>query len=79
MYDKAHRRLCTTIVTTVLSNARDMWVPVPKAWRVVGLRMEERPSIWWVAGRILNKQSRTTDKEWFCSLEVGRDANNSSP
>jgi hypothetical protein len=26
-----------------------MWVPVTTAWRVLRLRMEERPSIWWVA------------------------------
>jgi hypothetical protein len=28
---------------------------------------------------ILNKQSRTADKGWFHSFEVGRGANNSSP
>ena len=26
-----------------------MWVPVTTAWRVLGLRMEERPPIWRVA------------------------------
>jgi hypothetical protein len=37
------------------------WVPVTTAWRVLGLRMEERPPIWGVAVNILNKQSRTAD------------------
>jgi len=32
------------------------------AWRVLRLRMEERPPIWRVAENILNKQSRTADK-----------------
>jgi hypothetical protein len=31
------------------------------------------------AANILNKQSRTADKGWSSSLEVGRGANNSSP
>jgi len=30
--------------------------------------MEERPPIWRVAANILNKQSRTADKEWSSSL-----------
>jgi hypothetical protein len=33
------------------------WVPVTKAWRVLRLRMEERPSLWRVATCILNRQS----------------------
>jgi hypothetical protein len=37
----------------------DKWVPVARAWRVLRLRMEERPPIWRVAANILNKQSRT--------------------
>jgi hypothetical protein len=32
-----------------------------------------------VAANILNKQSRTADKRWSCSLEIRRGANNSSP
>jgi len=40
----------------------DKRVPVITAWRVLRLRMEERPSIWRVAANILNKQSRTADK-----------------
>jgi hypothetical protein len=35
--------------------------------------------IWRVASNILNKESRTADKGWSCSLGVGRGANNSSP
>jgi len=37
-------------------------VPVTTAWRVLKLRMEERPPIWKVAANILNKQSRRADK-----------------
>jgi len=37
----------------------DKWVPVTTAWRVLGLRMEERTLIRRVAANILNKQSRT--------------------
>ena len=39
--------------------------------------MEERPPIWSVAANILNKQSRTADKEWPSSLGVGRGATTS--
>ena len=56
-----------------------LWVPVTTAWRVLRLRMEERPPIWRVAAIKLNKQSRTADKGWSSSLGVGRGANNSSP
>jgi hypothetical protein len=55
------------------------WVPVTTAWRVLGLRMEERPPIWRLAANILNKQSRTADTGWSSSLGFGRGANNSSP
>ena len=41
--------------------------------------MEERPPVWRVAANILNKQSRTADKEWSSSLGVGGGPNNSSP
>jgi hypothetical protein len=40
----------------------DKLVPVTTAWRILRLRMEERPPIWRVAANILNKQSRTADK-----------------
>jgi hypothetical protein len=55
------------------------WVPVTTAWRVLRLRMVERPPIWRVAANILNKQWRAADKGWASSLEVGRGANKSSP
>jgi len=61
------------------SKIRDKWVPVTTAWRVLRLRMEERPPIWRVAANILNKQSRTADEVWSSSLGVGRGANNASP
>jgi hypothetical protein len=56
-----------------------MWVPVTTAWRVLRLRMEERPPIWRVAVNKLNKQPRTADDGWSSSLGVGRGANNSFP
>jgi hypothetical protein len=37
--------------------------------------MEKRPAVWRVAANILNKQSRTADKAWPSSLEIGRGAN----
>ena len=40
----------------------DKWVPVTTAWRVLRLRMEERPPIRRLAVSILNKQSRTADE-----------------
>jgi len=40
----------------------DKWVLVTTAWRVLRLRMEERPPIWRVAANVLNKKSRTADK-----------------
>ena len=46
----------------VVCLSRDKWVLVTTAWRVLGLRVEERPPIWSVAANILNKQSRTADK-----------------
>ena len=57
----------------------DKWIPVTTAWRVLRLRMEERPPIWRVAANKLNKQSRTADEGWSSSLGVGRGANNASP
>jgi hypothetical protein len=35
--------------------SRDKWVPVTTTWRVLRLRMEERPPIWRMAANILNK------------------------
>jgi len=57
----------------------DKGVPVTTAWRVLRLRTEQRPPVWRVDANILNKQSRTADKELSSSLGVGRGANNSSP
>ena len=51
----------------------DKWVSVLR------LRIEERPPMWRVVANIFNKQSRTADNGWCCSLGVGRGANNSSP
>ena len=56
-----------------------LWVPVTTAWRVLRLRMGERPPVRRVAANILNKQSQTANKGWSSSLGVGRGANNSSP
>ena len=54
------------------------WVPVTTACRVLRLRMEKRPPIWRLAANILNKQSRTADKGWSSSLEIGRGTTNFS-
>jgi len=56
-----------------------MWVAVTTAWRVLRLRIEERPPVWRVAANILNKQSRTADTGWSPSLGVQWGVNNSSP
>jgi hypothetical protein len=51
-----------------------MRVPVTTAWRILGLRMEK---IWRVAANMLNKQSRTAEKEWSYSLGLGEGLTNS--
>jgi len=51
--------------------SQDKWVPVTTAWHVLRLWMEKWPPIWKVGVNILNKQSRTADKEWYSSLGVG--------
>jgi hypothetical protein len=56
-----------------------MWVPVTTAWRILRLRVEERPPMWRVAVNKLNKQPRTADEVWSFSLGVERGANNPSP
>jgi len=48
----------------ILNIFHDKWVSVTTAWRVLRLRMEERPPIWKVAVTILNKQLGTADKGW---------------
>ena len=74
-----HNFLSILIYFLYMFRARDKWVPVTTALRVLRLRMEERPSIWRVAANILNKQSQTADEGWSSSLGVGRGANNASP
>ena len=54
------------------------WVPVTTAWRVLGLRIEERSPIRRVAANKFYKQSRTADEGWSTSFGVGRGANNPS-
>jgi hypothetical protein len=56
-----------------------MWVPVTTAWRVLRLRMEERPPIWRVGVNKLNKHPRKADEGWSSSMGVGQGANNPSP
>jgi len=42
-------------ITGIMNTHHDQWVPVTTAWRILRLRMEERPPICWVAADILNK------------------------
>jgi hypothetical protein len=69
----------TVIMYYLFIYFRDKWFPVTTAWRVLRMRMEERPPILWTAANILNKLSRAADKGWYPTLGVGRDTNNSSP
>jgi hypothetical protein len=62
------------ICDVCINVSREKWVPVTTAWRVLRLRMEERPPIWRVAANVLTKQSRTDDKGWSFSLGTGRGA-----
>jgi hypothetical protein len=52
---------------------------VATAWRVLTLRMDETTSIRRLAANVMNKQSRTADKGWSSSLELGHGTNNTSP
>jgi hypothetical protein len=45
-----------------LTECRGKWVPVNTTWRVLRLRLEERPPNWRVAAYVLNKQSQTADE-----------------
>ena len=65
-------------IILVKEEPRDNWVAVTMAWRVLRLRMEERPPIRRVAANILNKQSMTADKGLYSSFGIGRDVENSS-
>jgi hypothetical protein len=49
------------------------------AWRVLKLRMEERPAIWRVAVNKFNKQPQTADEGGSSSLGAGRLAYEPSP
>ena len=68
-----------TIFEVIVKICLCLWAPMATAWRILRLRMEERPPIWTAAANKLNKQSRTADKGWSSSLGVWRGANNSSP
>jgi hypothetical protein len=76
---RSGRRHIPTPTSNTAARPRDQVVPVTTAWRVLRLRMEERPAVWMAAANIWNKQSRTADKGWSSSLGVGRGANNFSP
>ena len=52
---------------------------VTKAWRVLGLRMQESHPQWRVAVNILNKQSRDSRQGVVLQFGVRRSANDSSP
>jgi len=49
------------VLSGVMSPDRDKWVAVTTAWRVLRLRVEERPAIWRVTANVLNRLSRTAD------------------
>ena len=66
-----HRNMSQYILT-VCKECHDKWVPLTTAWRVLRLRMEERPPIWRVAANILNKQWRTALKGWSFILVFGQ-------
>ena len=53
------------ILIDKLERNHDQCVPVTTEWRILRLRVDERPSVWRVAANILNRQSRTADKGWF--------------
>ena len=72
-------KMTTHLHLVIVLRMHVRWVPVTTAWRVLRLRMEERPPIWRIAANKLNKQSRTADEGWSSSLGVGRGANNASP
>ena len=54
-----------------MTRSHHKWVPVTTAWRVLRLRIEERPPIWRVGANILNKQSRTAEKVRCSSFGLG--------
>jgi hypothetical protein len=42
------------------SHDRDKWVPVTTAWRILVLRVEERPAVWRVVANILSSRGQQT-------------------
>jgi len=60
------------------SSIYEMYEIVTTAWRVLRLRVEERPPIRRVAANKLNKHSRTADEVWSSSLGFGHGAKNTS-
>jgi len=52
-------------------------VPISTAWRGLSLRMEEWHPVQRVAANVLNKQSRTADKEWSSSWGIAQGPNTS--
>ena len=55
-----------------LTAQHDVWVPDTTAWCILRLWMEERPLMWRVAAKMLNKQSRTADKGCSSSIGLGK-------
>jgi hypothetical protein len=55
------------------------WVPFTTTWRVLCLRMLERPPVRRVDENELNEQSRTADKGWSYIWGFGLGANNTLP
>jgi hypothetical protein len=53
--------LFATVLHKLVLVFHEKWVPVTTAWRVLRLRMEERPPIWRVVANILSKQSQAAD------------------
>jgi hypothetical protein len=79
-YETTHvNTYCTSNSTVFLILKRHVrWIPCHHAIaRPQVADGEDVLQVWRVAANILNKQSRTADKGWYSSLEVGRGANNS--
>ena len=60
--------IVTQLLQCKMNDIRNKWVSVFMAWRFLRLWLEEWPPIWRVAANILNKQSRTADKELVLQL-----------
>jgi hypothetical protein len=64
---------------TVLTQTMLGGVPVPTAWRVLGLQMEERPPAMEGSCEYIEKAAADKRKGVVSSLGVGRWTNNPSP